>query len=49
MHMDVCKSNGWAMVSFHSKLEQDFIGYRLLQTFYHIHNGFLYIGIKSLR
>ena len=41
---EVCKRNNWTMVSLHSKLEQDFVGYLLLHEFNHTNNKNIYIG-----
>ena len=41
----ICKRFGWTLVSLHSKLEADFIGYNILKRSAHANNGYTYIGM----
>ena len=43
----VCKMYGGTLVSLHSKLEQDFVGYILLQEFQYTNNEYTYIGKQT--
>ena len=38
---------GGTLVSLHSKLEQDFVGYILLQEFQYTNNEYTYIGKQT--
>ena len=43
----VCKMYGGTLVSLHSKLEQDFVGYILLKEFQYTNNEYTYIGKQT--
>ena len=40
----VCKLYGGTLISLHTKLEQDYVGYLLLHEFQHTDNEYVYIG-----
>ena len=40
----VCKLYGGTLISLHTKLEQDYVGYLLLHEFQHTDNKYAYIG-----
>ena len=40
----VCKLYGGTLISLHTKLEQDYVGYLLLHELQHTDNEYVYIG-----
>ena len=40
----ICRTHNWTMVSLHSELEQNFVGYMLLHRLNHTNNAYTYIG-----